>query len=404
MIPRLSYRASTVHISATAAVREAARAFQAGGGSIVNLSAGEPDFSTPAVVIEEARRASQDSRYHRYAPTAGLPELREAVASYRSATYLDAPNAQDVVITCGAKQAAFNSMLAILDPGDEVIIPSPCWVSYPAMVSLAGGRPVVVATQLESGFKITVDQLEAASTPRTRALVLVSPGNPTGAVYSPHELREIGKWAVARGIWVISDEIYGELVYDGLRPTSIIVEVPDLREQCVVIHGVSKSFAMTGWRVGWLIGPQRLVKAVTAIQSHSTSHTASVAQAAAVAALTLGYSALEGMRSAYELRRNQLVQAMSGCEQIELFKPQGAFYAFPRWVSPMGNADVDDVELAGQLLTRAGVATVPGSSFAAPSHLRLSFAASDADLAEGVRRILAMTNDSPCESVWKGLS
>ncbi|MET8679645.1 pyridoxal phosphate-dependent aminotransferase [Streptomyces sp. NPDC004647] len=377
---------SAVPVSATAGVRQAARRLDQSGVRVFQLGAGEPQTPSPAEVVAAAGRAAADPRLHRYAPGQGIPDLRDAVADYRADLYGHALSPDAVLVTCGAKQAVFNTLLALVDPGDEVIVPTPCWVSYPTMAQLAGGVPVAVPTTAEEGFTPRVQQLEAARTPRTKVLVLNSPGNPTGAVYPADELRRIGRWALTHGIWVISDEVYGELLEKGSEPLSVVTAVPELSEQCAVVHGVSKTFAMTGWRVGWLIGPARLIKAATALQSHSTSHPTAVAQQAAAAALTDARDAAERMRADYQRRRQLVVERLSGVPGVTLAAPRGAFYAFPRFAP--GGRPLDDEEFATRLLREHHVATVPGAAFGAPSHLRISCTADDDELLEGLDRLL----------------
>jgi aspartate aminotransferase len=389
---RISSRVAAIAESATLAVDARAKALQAAGEDVVVFGAGEPDFPTPDHVVEAAAKACSDPRNHHYTPTGGLPELRAAIAekTKRDSGYDVRPS--QVLVTNGGKQAIFEVFATLLDEGDEVLLPSPYWTTYPEPVAYAGGRTVVVPTDTTSGYKVTVDQLEAATTERTKALVFVSPSNPTGAVYSPEQVEAIGRWAVDRGLWVLTDEIYEHLTYDGREAPSLPVLVPELADRCVVVNGVAKTYAMTGWRVGWVIGPDELVGAATRLQSHLTSNVANVSQHAALAALEGGLDDFVRMRDAFDRRRRVLHAGLAAIPGVECPLPEGAFYAFPSFEDLLGRTIggrpvTTTMELAALLLDEARVAVVPGEAFGAPGHARLSFALADDALAEGVTRL-----------------
>jgi aspartate/methionine/tyrosine aminotransferase len=369
-----------------------AKALKAEGENVIGFGAGEPDFPTPQYIVEAAARASNVPTYHRYTPAAGLPDLRSAIAAKtKRDSGFDVP-ADHVLVTNGGKHALFNTFLTLLDPGDEVIIPAPYWVSYPEMVRIAGGRPVGVTTTEETGFRATIEQLDAAVTERTKVVVFVSPSNPTGAVYPPNEVREIGRWALSRGLWVVTDEIYEHLVYGDARFSSIVVEVPELADRAIVINGVAKTYAMTGWRVGWMIGPRDVIAGATSLQSHSTSNVANVAQAAALAAVSGGLEEADRMREAFDRRRRTIHKLLNEIPEVTCIEPEGAFYAFPSFKGLLGRdiagSRVESTdELAEVILDKARVAIVPGEGFGAPGYARLSYALSDEDLLEGVNRI-----------------
>jgi aspartate/methionine/tyrosine aminotransferase len=388
----LSGRVLGITESTTLAIDQAYKALKAAGEDVIGFGAGEPDFPTPAHIVEAAARAAHDPACHRYTPTAGLPELRAAIAdkTKRDSGLEVAPS--QVLVTNGGKQALFNTFYALLDDGDEVLIPAPYWVSYPEMVKLAGGVPVALPTTEADGFRVTVEQLEAARTPRTKALVFVSPSNPTGAVYPPEEVEAIGRWAVSAGLWVITDEIYEHLVYGDAAFSSMPALVPELAERCVVVNGVAKTYAMTGWRVGWLIGPPALVDAATDLQSHTTSNVANVSQVAALAALQGGLEATEEMRAAFDRRRRTIHRLLNDIDGVTCTEPEGAFYAFPSFHGVLGRElggrkVTTTLELAEVLLEQAKVAIVPGEGFGAPGYARLSYALGDDDLEEGLERI-----------------
>ncbi|MBA2624705.1 MAG: pyridoxal phosphate-dependent aminotransferase [Acidimicrobiia bacterium] len=392
MTVRLSSRVAAIAESATLAVDRQAKALQAAGEDVVVFGAGEPDFPTPDHIVEAAARACADPRNHRYSPAGGLPELRGAIAdkTKRDSGFDVAPS--QVLVTNGGKHAIYEAFAALLDPGDEVLLPSPYWTTYPEPIALAGGRSVVVPTETAAGYKVTVEQLDAALTERTKALVFVSPSNPSGAVYEPERVEVIGRWALERGLWVLTDEIYEHLTYDGREAPSMPVLVPGLAERCVVVNGVAKTYAMTGWRVGWLLGPPDLVAGATNLQSHLTSNVANVSQRAALAALEGGLEEFERMRAAFDRRRRALHEGLAAIPGVTCPVPEGAFYAFPSFEGVLGRTIggrrvETTLDLAEVLLDVARVAVVPGEAFGAPGHARLSFALADEALAEGVRRI-----------------
>ena len=389
---RISERVSAITESATLAVDAKAKALKAAGRPVIGFGAGEPDFATPDYIVAAAQRACAEPRFHKYSPTSGLPELREAVAAKtaRDSGYQIA--AGQVLITNGGKQAVYQTFATLLDPGDEVLLPTPYWTTYPEVIALAGGVTVPVLADERSGYRTSLGDLEAACTPRTKALLFVSPSNPTGAVYPPDQVAEIGRWAADRGLWVITDEIYEHLVYGTARFASMPVVAPELADRCVVLNGVAKTYAMTGWRVGWILGPADVVKAATNLQSHATSNVANVSQAAAVAALTGDLSAVATMREAFDRRRQTIVSMLREIPGVACPEPQGAFYVYPSVKGLLGR-DIggrtaqDTVELAEIILEQAEVAVVPGEAFGTPGYLRLSYALGDDDLVEGVGRL-----------------
>src|SRR5215468_1981008 len=389
---RISERVSAITESATLAVDAKAKALRAAGRPVIGFGAGEPDFPTPGYIVAAAQRASAEPRFHKYSPTAGLPELREAVAAKtaRDSGYLMA--AAQVLITNGGKQAVYQTFATLLDPGDEVLLPTPYWTTYPEAIALAGSVTVPVLTDERSGYRASVADLEAACTPRTKALVFVSPSNPTGAVYPPDRVAEIGRWAAARGLWVITDEIYEHLVYGTARFASIPVVAPAVADQCVVLNGVAKTYAMTGWRVGWMIGPTDVIKAAANLQSHATSNVANVAQAAALAAVTGDLSAVEVMRTAFDRRRLTMTMMLNEIPGVTCPLPEGAFYCYPSVKGVLGKElggarPASTAELAEVILDHADVAVVPGEAFGTPGYFRLSYALGDADLEEGIARM-----------------
>jgi len=390
--PRLSARISAIAESATLAVDAKAKALKAAGRPVIGFGAGEPDFPTPGYIVAAAQRACAEPRFHRYSPTAGLPELREAIAAKTARDSGLAVPASRVLVTNGGKQAVFQAFAALLDPGDEALLPVPYWTSYPQAIALAGGVAVPVPTDENSGYLASVEDLEAHRTDRTKLLVFVSPSNPTGAVYPPAMVEQIGRWAAANGIWVVTDEIYEHLVYDSATFTSMPVAVPELADRCVVLNGVAKTYAMTGWRVGWMIGPADVIAAATNLQSHSTSNVCNVAQAAALAAVSGDLSAAERMREAFDRRREQMTIMLNKIPGVLCPLPEGAFYCFPSVKGVLGkrvagHLVTSSAELAEVVLDEAEVAVVPGEAFGAPGYFRLSAALADADLEEGLTRL-----------------
>jgi aspartate/methionine/tyrosine aminotransferase len=389
---RVSARLAAIGESATLAVDAKAKALKAAGRPVIGFGAGEPDFPTPDYIVEAAVAAAKDPVNHRYTPAKGLPVLREAIAAktLRDSGYEVSPDS--VLVTNGGKQAVYQAFAAIIDPGDEVLLPAPYWTTYPEAITLAGGTPVEVFAGADQEYLVTVEQLEAARTDRTKALLFCSPSNPTGAVYSPEQTEAIGRWAVEHGVWVITDEIYEHLVYDDTVFTPIQKVVPELVDTSIVLNGVAKTYAMTGWRVGWMIGPQDVIKAATNLQSHLTSNVANVSQRAAVAALTGDLSAVEHMRAAFDRRRRTMVEMLRAIDGVTLPTPRGAFYAYPSVEGVLGRTirgrtPTTSAELAELILEEVEVAVVPGEAFGPSGFLRLSYALGDDDLKEGVGRI-----------------
>lgn len=383
---RASDRLSRVHPSATLGISARARELRAQGIDVISFGAGEPDFATPEHVVAAAARACYDLENHKYTASAGLRPLREAIAEdIRRYSGVDV-DWSEVMVTNGAKQAVFQAFAALLDPGDEVLLPSPHWVTYPAGIDLAGGVTVSVPTRIEDGFKVDVESLEAAMTERTRMLVFVSPSNPTGVVYTADEARAIGEWAKANDIWVLADEIYQRLTYFTDVAPSIAAVTPRF-ENWVLINGVAKTYSMTGWRVGWMAGPTDIVDAANSHQSHATGNVDNVAQHAALAALRGPQDTVEEMRAAFDARRKLMFSLVSDIPGVDCVEPQGAFYVFPDVSRVLEGRWVSTDELATAILEEAGVALVPGESFGAPGHLRLSYATGDAEIERGMERI-----------------
>jgi aspartate/methionine/tyrosine aminotransferase len=397
--PRISARLSAIAESATLAVDAKAKALKAAGRPVIGFGAGEPDFPTPGYIVEAAQRACAEPRFHKYTPAAGLPELRQAVADKTARDSGFEVTAGQVLITNGGKQAVFQTFAALLDPGDEVLVPAPYWTTYPEAIQLAGGVMVPVATDESTGYLASVADLEAARTERTKILLFVSPSNPTGAVYPPEQVAEIGRWAAANGLWVVTDEIYEHLVYGDARFSSIPVMAPDITEQCVVLNGVAKTYAMTGWRVGWMIGPADVIKAATNFESHVTSNVCNVAQAAALAAVSGDLSAVAQMREAFDRRRRTMTRMLNEIPGVVCPEPEGAFYCYPSVKGVLGKEIAghrpgSSAELAALILDEAEVAVVPGEAFGTPGYFRLSCALGDADLEEGVMRIGKLLNQT----------
>ena len=392
---RVSARLAAIAESATLAVDAKAKALKAKGENVIGFGAGEPDFPTPDRIVEAAVRAARDPKFHRYTPAAGLPELREAIAVKTKRDSGFECDASQVLVTNGGKHAVFVAFAALCDPGDEVIVPAPYWTTYPEAISLAGGVSVVVDTTEETEFKVTVEQLEKVRTPRTKVLLFVSPDNPSGAVYSPEETIAIGKWAVQHGIWVVTDEIYEHLTYGKHKFSCMPTLVPEIVDKCVIVNGVAKTYAMTGWRVGWMIGPKDVMKAAINFQSHTTSNVSNVAQIAALEAVSGDLSAVAMMRESFERRGTLMHKMLTAIPGVTCMEPQGAFYCFPNVRGLLGR-DIggkkasNSMELADLVLDVAKVAFVPGEAFGAPGYARFSFALGDADLVEGMERLAAL--------------
>lgn len=388
---RVSQRVSGISESLTLSIDAKAKAMKSAGDPIIVFGAGEPDFPTPKSIVEAAADACRDHANHKYSPTAGTANLRNAIVAKTKRDSGLVVEPDQVLVTNGGKQAIFEAFATLVDPGDEVILPAPYWTTYPEAIRLAGGVPVIVETSESSGFCVSVDQLEAAYTSRTKAVLFVSPSNPTGAVYDNEATERVARWALKRDVWIIADEIYEHLVYDNYSAPSIPVQVPEARDQCVVLNGVAKSYAMTGWRVGWMIAPRDVIKAAATLQSHMTSNVCNVAQHAAVAALSGDLKSVEEMRKTFDIRRHSIVAMLNDIDGVECEMPRGAFYAYPSVKGLIGKT-IDgrtiesSLKLADELLEEAGIAVIPGEAFGTPGYLRLSFALDDSSLTEGVRR------------------
>lgn len=388
---RVSQRLAALQPSATLAVDAKAKALKAAGQPVIGFGAGEPNFPTPAHIVTAAIEAASDPKNHKYTIAKGLPELRAAIAQKTKADCGVVVDPDNIIVTNGGKQAVYQAFVSLLDDGDEVILPAPYWTTYPEAITLCGGVPVEVFAGSDQHYKVTVAQLDAALSERTKVLLLCSPSNPTGSVYTPEELREIGQWALDNGIWVISDEIYEHLIYSG-EMAYILHEVPELQNQTIIVNGVAKTYAMTGWRVGWMHGPADVMKKVANFQSHITSNVNNIAQRAAIAALTGDQGVVEEMKEAFDRRRTTLVSMLRQIEGFEVPEPTGAFYVFPNVQAVLGkdiNGRVATTtsELAEIILEEAQVAVVPGEAFGAPGYIRLGYALGDEDLVEGVERI-----------------
>ena len=380
------------------AVTNKARVLREAGEPVIGFGAGEPDFPTPDHIVEAAIAACREPSNHRYGPASGLPELREALVDKTERDSKWRPETAQILITNGGKHAVYNSCAALIDPGDEVLLPAPYWTTYPEAIALAGGITVEVPTDIESEFKVTVEQLESATTAATKALFFVSPSNPTGAVYSAEEITAIGKWAIERGIWIIADEIYEHLTYEGHEHHSIRALLPEIDDQCLIVNGVAKTYAMTGWRVGWMIGPADVISAAGNLQSHATSNVANVSQRAALAAVSGDLEDVIRMRESFDRRRRTMTEMLNNIEGVRLLETQGAFYAFPDLTAfydrdIAGKKAQNTLELAAIILEEAKVAIVPGEAFGAPGYARLSFALGDEDLEEGLTRIVKLLNN-----------
>jgi aspartate aminotransferase len=390
----LSKRITSIAESATLKVDAKAKALKAEGRPVISFAAGEPDFPTPAHVVEAALTAVKDPANHRYTPAAGLPSLREAIVekTLRDSGWVVTPS--QVIVTNGGKQAVYQACATLLDPGDEMLLPAPYWTTYPEAITLAGGTPVVVFAGADQDYKVTVEQLEAARTPKTKALMFVSPSNPTGAVMTLGETRAIGEWAAEHGIWVIADEIYQNLVYEGGvdHAVSIAEAAPAVQDRCILVNGVAKTYAMTGWRLGWMVGPQDAITAAANLQSHLSSNVSNISQLAGLAALQGDQDPAEAMREAFDMRRKVIVEGLNAIDGVICPEPTGAFYVYPDVTGLLGRewagkTPTTSLELADLILDECEVAAVPGEAFGPSGYLRFSYALGDADLAEGIARL-----------------
>ena len=389
---RISARIAAIAESATLAVDAKAKALKAAGRPVIGFGAGEPDFPTPDYIVEAASAATKVVANHRYTPTPGLPELREAIVTKTQRDSHYAITVDQVLVTNGGKQAVYQAFASIVDPGDEVLLPSPYWTTYPEAIKLAGGKSVEVFADETQNYLVTVEQLEAARTPKTKVLLFCSPSNPTGSVYTPAQAQAIGEWALKNNIWVICDEIYEHLLYDGATAPSLPVLVPGLADTCIILNGVAKTYAMTGWRVGWMIGPKDVIKAATNLQSHLTSNVSNVSQRAAIAALSGNLDAVHAMGEAFDRRRKLIVGLLNEIPGFNCPTPQGAFYVYPSVKGVLGKTirgkvPTTSAELATLILEEVEVAAVPGEAFGPSGYLRFSYATSDADIVEGISRI-----------------
>lgn len=397
---RISNRLAQISPSATLAVDAAAKELKAQGRPVIGFGAGEPNFSTPDYIVEAAQAACADPAMHHYSPGKGLPQLREAIAkkTLRDSGYEVDPNTE-IIVTNGGKQAVFEAFSAIVEVGDEVLMPTPYWTTYPEVIKIAGGVPVSVMAGADQHYKVTVEQLDAAKTEKTKALLVVSPSNPTGAVYDANELKAIGQWALDNGIWVITDEIYEHLIYDGIHAQHIVKLVPELAKQTLVLNGVAKTYAMTGWRVGWMIAPPDVIKACAAFQSHTTGNVSNIAQRAALAAVSGPLDKVQQMREVFDRRRQRMVELLRQVRDLEVPMPHGAFYCYPSVERILGREIAGETpqtsaELADLMLRKVEVAVVPGEAFGPSGFFRLSYALSDEDLEEGVGRIVDFLNQA----------
>ena len=391
-LKRISSRISAIAESATLKVDAKAKALQAAGRPVISYAAGEPDFSTPAHIVDAALAAVKDPKNYRYTPAAGLPELKQAIADKTKRDSGWAVDPSQVIVTNGGKQAVYQAFATLLDPGDEVLVPTPYWTTYPEAIKLAGGKQVDVFAGADQNYLVTVDQLEAARTDKTKVLLFVSPSNPTGAVYSPEQTKAIGEWADKHGLWVIADEIYQNLTYDGLKAVSIVDAVPALQDRTILVNGVAKTYAMTGWRLGWMVGPADAIKAAANLQSHLSSNVSNISQRAAIAALTGPQEPVEEMRKAFDRRRKLIVEELRKIPGFEVPMPEGAFYVYCDVTGLLnkewgGVIPTNSLELADLILDQAEVAAVPGEAFGPSGYLRFSYALGDAQLLEGVQRL-----------------
>jgi aspartate aminotransferase len=389
---RVSVKVGAIAESATLAVDAKAKALKAAGRPVIGFGAGEPDFPTPDYVVQAAIAACSDPKNHRYTPAAGLPELKAAIAAKTLRDTGVEVAASQVLVTNGGKQAVYEAFATLIDDGDEVILPAPYWTTYPEAIRLAGGVPVDVVADETQDYLVTVEQLEAARTEKTKALLFCSPSNPTGSVYPREQVEAIGQWALEHGIWVLTDEIYEHLIYGDAEFVSIVAAVPELANQTVILNGVAKTYAMTGWRVGWLIGPSDVVKAASNLQSHATSNVCNVAQRAALAAVSGDLSAVDEMKVAFDRRRQTIVRMLNEIDGVYCPEPKGAFYAYPSVKGLLGKElrgvkIESSAQLASVVLDEVEVAVVPGEAFGTPGYLRLSYALGDDDIVEGISRL-----------------
>ncbi len=396
---RVSKRIAAIAESATLAVDGKAKALKAAGRPVIGFGAGEPDFPTPDYIVNAAIEAAKLPANHRYTPTPGLPELRDAIVKKTKRDSNYEITADQVLVTNGGKQSVYQSFASVLDPGDEVLLPSPYWTTYPECIKLAGGTPVEVFANESQNYLVSVAQLEKALTPKTKVLLFCSPSNPTGSVYSPQQVKEIGQWAYQKGLWVITDEIYEHLLYDGAVAPSICVAVPELADRTIIINGVAKTYAMTGWRVGWMIGPKDLIKAATNLQSHLSSNVSNVSQRAAIAALTGDLSAVHKMGEAFNRRRKLIVKLLNEIPGVSCPTPTGAFYVYPSVKNVLGKEirgkrPTTSAELATLILDEVEVAAVPGEAFGPSGYLRFSYALGDEDIVEGIGRVKKLLSEA----------
>jgi aspartate/methionine/tyrosine aminotransferase len=396
---RISARIAAIAESATLAVDAKAKALKAAGRPVIGFGAGEPDFPTPDYIVEAAAAATKVVANHRYSPTPGLPDLRDAIVAKTKRDSNYEITADQVLVTNGGKQAVYQAFATIVEDGDEVLLPSPYWTTYPECIKLAGGQVVEVFADETQNYLVTVEQLEAARTPKTKALLFGSPSNPTGSVYSVAQVKAIGEWALKNNIWIIADEIYEHLLYDGATAPSMPVVVPGLADTTIIVNGVAKTYAMTGWRVGWMIGPKDVIKAATNLQSHLTSNVSNVSQRAAIAAVTGDLAAVHKMGEAFNRRRKLIVSLLNEIPGFSCPTPTGAFYVYPSVKGVLGKTirgktPTTSAELATLILEEVEVAAVPGEAFGPSGYLRFSYALSDEDIVEGIGRIKKLIEEA----------
>jgi len=397
--PRVSKRIAAIAESATLAVDSKAKALKAAGRPVIGFGAGEPDFPTPDYIVNSAVEAAKVAANHRYTPAAGLPELRDAIVKKTKRDSNYEITSDQVLVTNGGKQAVYQAFASILEPGDEVILPSPYWTTYPECIKLAGGVSVEVFADESQNYLVSVEQLEKVRTPKTKVLLFCSPSNPTGSVYSPEQVKAIGNWALANGLWVVTDEIYEHLLYDGATAPSICVAVPALADRTIIINGVAKTYAMTGWRVGWMIGPKDVIKAATNLQSHLSSNVSNISQRAAITALTGDLSAVHKMGEAFDRRRKLIVKLLNEIPGVSCPNPTGAFYVYPSVKGVLGKEirgkrPKTSAELATLILEEVEVAAVPGEAFGPSGYLRFSYALGDEDIIEGIGRVKKLLSEA----------